>query len=91
MVGLTSLEVCNSIYKLTEEKNIFKLHTMSHLLSSEHIFETVRNIAMEKLGIPDITQDKLDDETIGPFLIEEHRNTYQQTKHAKSLINSIHR
>ena len=60
-------------------------------MNGEHIDEIVRNTVKDKLGISDITQDLLQEETIGPILIEEQRKTYNEKNHANSLINLLHR
>ena len=90
MIGLTNLEVYNSIFKITEEKNKFKLYTISDLLNGKDIFEVVR-IIVEKMGISDFTTQDLLDETIGPILIEEHRKAYQEKNRANPLIKLLHR
>ena len=48
-------------------------------------------VVKEKLGISDITKDFLDDKTIGPITIEEHRKSYQEIKHANPPIYLRHR
>ena len=70
MIGSTRLEVHNSIFNITEHKNKFGIFAVSEVMNGEHIYETVGNTAVQKLGISDITQDLLDDKTIGPFLTE---------------------
>ena len=89
-----SINKFRSIYfyfNITEHNNKFELYTYSKLLNGEHTYGTVGNIVREKLRISDIAIDLLYDETIGPFLIDEHRKTYQEINHANPLIKLIHR
>ena len=91
MIGLTSLEMYNSFLKTLQDNFKFELYKPSGLLNGENIYETVRNTVNDNLGISDITQDLLDDETIGPIIIEGQRKTYQEKKRANPLINMLHR
>ena len=42
MIGVTSIEVYNSIFIITEENNKFKLYKLSQLMNDEGIYESFR-------------------------------------------------
>ena len=60
-------------------------------MNAKGMFETVKITVEEKLGSSVITQDLLDDETIGPIIVEEHRKAYQERNRANPPINLLHR
>ena len=91
MMGLTSLEVCNSIFNITLIKNKLEQYKISDLMNGKDLFETVRNNVKEKLRASVISQDLLNDETIGAIIIKEHRITYQENNRADRLINLLQR
>ena len=65
MIGLTSLEVYNSIFNLTEEKNKFELHTDNF---DEFSFTEFKDELEEILDVSNITPEHLHDKIIGPRL-----------------------
>ena len=70
MLGLIDLEVYNSIFYITKENNKFELYTDTF---DEFSFEEIKDEIEEILGIPNITDDHLEDETIVPRIIEAYR------------------
>ena len=62
MVGLTSLEVYNSVFNITEESNKFDLYTD---ISAEFSFEKLKDELEEILGFSNITPSHLQHEIIG--------------------------
>ena len=68
MIGLTSLEVYNSIFNITEENNKFELYRDS---SNKFGFLELKDELEEILNISHITQEHLEDEIIGPRIIDE--------------------
>ena len=70
MIGLTSLEVYNSILKKTEEYNKFELYTANFEKSS---FAELKNKLEEILSILDFTPTHLQHEIIGPRNFQEYR------------------
>ena len=70
MIGLTSLEVYNSIFILTEHNNKFELHTDTF---DEFSFLELKDELEEMLNIPNITDEQLQVETIGPRIISTYR------------------
>ena len=81
MIGLTDLEVYNSIFNITEENNKFELYKFPDEKAGGVKYEKVRDEIEKDLGIEDITAADLQDDTIGPIIIEEYRE--QATKRMK--------
>ena len=70
MLGLIDLEVYNSIFNITKEKNKFELYTLT---SDEFSYSDLEDEIGEILGIPNITNDHLEDETLAPRIAETYR------------------
>ena len=68
MIGLTNLEVYNSIFNITEENNKFELYRDT---SNKFGFLELKDELEEVLNIPHITQEHLEDEKIGSRIIDE--------------------
>ena len=71
MIGLTDLEVYNSIFKITKEINKFELHTDP--LDSEFSFTEMKGRIAELLDLESITPEDLEHKTTGPDIIEAYR------------------
>ena len=76
MIGLTDLEVYNSIFNITEENNKFEIYrdtpTKFQFLDLKDEFE-------ELLGIPHITREHLlDDETASRIIDEYHKLSHEK-------------
>ena len=82
MLGLTSLEVYNSIFKITEENNKFELYKFPDSKIGEISYEKVRDETAKDLEITDNTATDLKDDIIGPIVEEEYRE--QVTKRMKN-------
>ena len=70
MLGLTSLEVYNSIFNITEEHKKFELYTDTF---DEFSFEELKNELEELLNISVNTPYPLQHENIGPRIIEAYK------------------
>ena len=81
VLGLTDLEVYNSIFNITEEKNEFKLYKFPDEKAGGVTYEKVRGEIERDLDIEDITATDLQDEIIAPIIIEEYKE--QVTKRMK--------
>ena len=68
MVGLTNLEVYNSIFNITEENNKFELYRDT---SAKFGFLELKDELEDILNIPHIRNQHLDDEIIGPRITDE--------------------
>ena len=68
MLGLVDLEVYNSIFNITEENNKFELYRDT---SDKFGFLELEDELEEILNISHITSEHLDDEVLGPRIIDE--------------------
>ena len=81
MIGLVDLEVYNSIFNITKENNKFKLYKFPDEKSGGISYIKVRDEIERDLGISDITATDLQDDILGPIIIDEYRE--QVTKRMK--------
>ena len=81
MIGLTDLEVYNSVFNITEENNKFELYKFPDEKAGGVTYEKVRDEIEKDLDIEDITAEDLQDDIIGPIINEEYRE--QVTKRMK--------
>ena len=81
MIGLTDLEVYNSIFNITEENNKFDLYKFPDEKAGGISYIKVRDEIEKDLDIEDITATDLQDDIIGPIIIEEYKE--QVTKRMK--------
>ena len=70
MLGLIDLEVYKSIFKITKENNKFELYVKTF---DEFAFTELDDEVGEIVGIPKITDDHLEDETLAPYKIDTYR------------------
>ena len=82
MIGLVDLEVYNSIFNITEENNKFDLYKFPDEKAGGVTYEKARDEIEKDLDISDITATDLQDDIIGPIIIEEYRE--QVTKRMKN-------
>ena len=68
MIGLVDLEVYNFIFNITEENNKFELYRDT---SDKFGFLELKDEIEEILDISHITNKHLDDEALGPQIIDE--------------------
>ena len=68
MLGLVNLEVYNSIFNITEENNKFEIYRDT---STKFGFLELKDELEEILNISHITIEHLDDEILGPRIIDE--------------------
>ena len=73
MIGLTDLEVYNSIFVITEENNKFDLYKFPDEKAGGISYIKVRDEIEKDLDIEDITAADLQDEIIAPIIIEEYK------------------
>ena len=73
MLGLTDLEVYNSIFNITEENSKFKLYKFPDEKAGGNPYPKVRDEIEKDLDITDITATDLQDEIIAPVIIGEYR------------------
>ena len=83
MIGLTDLEIYNSIFNITEENNKFDLYKFPDEKAGGVTYEKVRAEIEKDLDIEDITAADLQDDIIAPIIIEEYEK--QVTKRMKDV------
>ena len=81
VIGLTDLEVYNSILNITEKNNKFDLYKFSDEKAGGISYIKVRDEIEKDLDISDITAEDLQDDIIAPIIIEEFKE--QVTKRMK--------
>ena len=84
MIGLTDLEVYNSIFNITEEKNKLQLYKFPDEKAGGVTYEKVRDETGRDLDISDITANELQDDLIAPINIKEYKE--QVTKRMKNEL-----
>ena len=70
---INNLEVYNSIFNVTEEKNKFEFYIYLDEKAGVISYEKVRDEIERDLDISDITATHLRDENIGPIINKEYR------------------
>ena len=83
MIGLTSLEVFNSTFNITEDNNKFELYRDS---SNKFGFLELKDELEEIHNIPHISQDHLQDEIIGPRIIDEFLKLSHEKKNTDGYM-----
>ena len=81
MIGLTDLEVYNSIFNITEEINKLQLYKIPEEESGGITYEKVRDEIERDLDISDITAADLQDDILAPIIIDGYKE--QVTKRMK--------
>ena len=81
MIGLTDLEVYNSIFNITEKNNKFELYKFPDDKIGCLTYTKIRDEVERDLVISDITDAGLQDDIIAPIIIEEYKK--QVTKRMK--------
>ena len=71
MIGLTSLEVYNSIFKITEENIEFELYTDNF---DKFSYVELKDEHEEILDFPNITAERLQDKMNGPRIFSAYKN-----------------
>ena len=89
MIGLTNLEVYNSTFNITEENNKFELYKFPDEKSGGVTYEKVRDEIEKDLDIEDITAENLQDEIIGPIIIEEYKKQLTKRMNDEQYMNIL--
>ena len=89
MIGLTDLEVYNSIFNITEDNNKFKLYKFPDEKAGGVTYEKVRDEIEKNLDIEDITAADLQDDIIGPIIIEEYREQVEKRMNDEQYMNIL--
>ena len=89
MIGLTDLEVYNSIFNITEENNKFELYKFPDEKAGGVTYEKVRDEIEKDLDIEDITAADLQDDIIGPIIIEEYEEQVTKRMNDEQYMNIL--
>ena len=89
MIGLTDLEVYNSIFNITEENNKFELYKFPDEKAGGVTYEKVRDEIEKDLDIEDITAEDLQDDIIGPLIIEEYEEQVTKRMNDEQYMNIL--
>ena len=89
MIGLTDLEVYNSIFNITEENNKFKLYKFPSEKAGGVTYEKVRAEIEKDLDIEDITAEDLQDDIIAPIIIEEYKEQVTKRMNDEQYMNIL--
>ena len=89
MIGLTDLEVYNSIFNITEENNKFELYKFPDVKAGGVTYEKVRDEIEKDLDIEDITAEDLQDDIIGPLIIEEYIEQVTKRMNDEQYMNIL--
>ena len=89
MIGLTDLEVYNSIFNITEENNKFELYKFPDEKAGGVTYEKVRAEIEKDLGIEDITAEDLQEDIIGPIIIEEYKEQVAKRMNDEQYTNIL--
>ena len=89
MIGLTGLEVYNSIFNITEENNKFQLYKFPNEKAGGVTYTKVRDEIEKDLDIEDITAEDLQDDIIGPNIIEEYKEQVTKRMNDEQYMNIL--
>ena len=73
VIGLTYLEVCNSILNITQENNKFELYKFPDEKAGGVSYTKVKDEIEKDLDISDITATDIQDDILSPNIIDEYR------------------
>ena len=89
MMGLTDLEVYNSIFNITEENNKFELYKFPDEKAGGVTYEKVRDEIEKDLDIEDNTAADLQDDIIGPIIVEEYKEQVTKRMNDGQYMNIL--
>ena len=89
MIGLTDLEVYNSIFNITEENNKLDLYKFPDEKAGGISYIKVRDEIEKDLDIEDITATDLQDDIIGPIIIEEYKKQVSKRMKDEQYMNIL--
>ena len=89
MIGLTDLEVYNYIFNITEENNKFELYKVPDEKAGGVTYEKVTDEIEKDLDIEDITAEDLQDDIIGPIIIEEYKEQVAKRMNDEQYMNIL--
>ena len=91
VLGLVDLEVYNSIFNITEKNNKLEIYKFPEGKAGGITYTKVRDEIEKDLDIEDITAEDLQDDIIGPIIIEEYREEVTKRMKDGGYMNIIAR
>ena len=88
-IGLTDLEVYNSIFNITEENNKCQLYKFPDEKAGGVTYTKVRDEIEKDLDISDITATDLQDDIIGPIIIKEYNEQVTKRMNDEQYMNIL--
>ena len=89
MIGLTDLEVYNSIFNITEENNKLQLYKFPVDKAGGVTYEKVKDEIEKDLDSEDITAADLQDEIIGPIIVEKYKEQVTKRMNDEQYMNIL--
>ena len=89
MLGLVDLELYNSIFNIKEKNNKFDLYKFPDEKAGGVTYEKVRAEIEEDLDTEDITAEDLQDDIIGPIIIEEYEEQVTKRMNDEQYMNIL--
>ena len=89
MIGLTDLEVYISIFNITEQNNKLQLYKFPDEKAGGVSYEKVRDEIERDLDISDITTTDIQDDLIGPIIIDEYREQVTKRMEDGAYMNIL--
>ena len=89
MLGLTDLEIYNSIFNITEENNKFELYKFPDEKADGISYTKVKDEIERDLDISGITDEDLQDDTIATIIIEEYKKQVTKRKEDGGYMNIL--
>ena len=87
MISLTDLEVYNPFFDITEENNKFELYKFPEDKLGGITYTKVRDEIERNLDISDITAADLQDNIIGPIIVEEYKEQVTKRMEDEQYMN----
>ena len=89
MIGLTDLEVFNSIFNITGEKNKFEFYKFPDKKAGGISYTKIKDAIEKDLDIEDITAEDSQDDIIGPIIIEEYEEQVAKRLNDEPYMNIL--
>ena len=89
MLGLTDLEVYNSIFDITEENNKFEVYKFTDEKAGGISYAKVRDEIEKDLDLSDITAVDLQDDLIDPIIIEKYKEQVSKRMKDEHYMNIL--
>ena len=89
MIGLTDLEIYSSIFNKTEQNNKLQLYKFPDEKAGGVSYEKIRDEIERDLDLSDVTATDLQDDLIGPIIIDEYRKQVTKLMEDGAYMNIL--